>query len=281
MKETLMSRSRSFPVCATITSWTWRALYVTLLLVCVLGVANATAPTAHANHPIGWWGGNYGAAPANWHQTNMHSVNALESVCIINTSTHVSDASFRSVLREKLYQYNGDGQLNPPNWDGLAGNKVNITIPLFNGALVECDELSQAQRNTMAIEAYHTHDVTTEKDGFNSASPCSRFAGNSACTENTYRVWNATARHYDMAWSYIWFPEASLYNTSTHAYVAHPEWVIHHEFGHVLGLNDGTGDQCYSSIMHAGKGGCPITASTWWPTQADRNTVTYLANKVD
>jgi len=278
-----MSGSRPVPVwrITSITSCVWRALYGAVIVVIVLGLAKATTPVAHASHPIGWWGGNYGAAPANWHQTNMHSVSALESVCIINTSEDVTDASFRSILREKLYKYAGTGQLNPPNWDGLAGNKVDITIPLVNGALVECDKLPQAQRDTMAIEAYHTHDVTTVKPGFNSASPCRTFAGNSACTENTYRVWNATARHYDMAWSYVWFPEYLLYNTTTHAYVANPQWIINHEFGHVLGLNDGTGDKCSSSIMHAGKGGCPVTASTSWPTQADRTSVTYLANKVE
>ena len=76
--------------------------------------------------------------------------------------------------------------------------------------------------------------------------------------------------------SYVWFPEASLY-TSTHAEVANPQWVISHEFGHVLGLNDGNGDNCLGSIMHAGKGGCGIDPSILWPSRADRVSVLNIA----
>lgn len=259
----------------------WQFLYVVLTVVILLGLTNIGMETAHASHPIGWWGGNYGAAPANWHQTNMHSATKHEVICTINTSAHVSDENFRNLLRDKLYKRNRAGQLNPPNWDGLAGNKVYFTMAAFNGVVRECDDLTQAQRDTIPIEAYHTHDVTTAQAGFHSASPCRSFAGNSACTENTHRVWNAIANHYDMAWSYVWFPEAALYNTSTHAPRTSPQWVINHEFGHVLGLNDGDGKTCPPSIMHAGKGVCPITTSTLWPTQSDRDSVTRIANTVE
>jgi hypothetical protein len=284
------------------TRW-WRRIYTILVALIAVGFIRVSAPAAEASHVIGWWGGNSGGSAANWHNTAIHSSAVNEDICVISSSTHVTSGNFRLNIRDVLYATNNNGVANPANWDGLASNKVYVNMPLWNGTTstnpARCNDLTQTQRNAVPVEAYLTHDVTQAQAGFQSASPCSSFAGNSACTDNRTRVWNATAKHYDMLYSYMWFPEVTLYRCTTesnkdvfncvassHIWAnGNRSYVSNHEFGHVLGLNDGgssTDTECNTSIMHAGKGGaCGTSPSVVWPSASDRTSVTNLANRVD
>lgn len=257
----------------------WGMIFAGLILIIILGIANASALVASASHIVGY----DSTQGAFWHNTNIHT-DISERICVISSpvNQHITAGTFRSTVRDKLLRLNNAGTQNPSNWDGLAAGRISMDLPLFGGTVsptasepVQCNQLTQTERNAVPIEIYLAHDVTRVDNGFGQ-SPCTSFAGNQACTRNTIPIYNATVNHTDLAYSYVWFPEAALY-TSTHAEVANPQWVISHEFGHVLGLNDGNGDNCLGSVMHAGKGECGIDPSILWPSRADRVSVLNIA----
>jgi hypothetical protein len=256
----------------------WQLIFTGLIVIILVGIANAFTALAYASHPAGW--DPY--TSAYWRQNNMHSRDASETICIISSSRdqHISAGQFRRTLTDKLYRYNNAGQLNPPNWDELADGKISFLLAYGTGTPdnpQQCHEMTQKQRDAIPIEAYLAHRVDVDNPEF-PRSPCSSFAGNSACASNTYRVWNSTVNNWVTAWSYVWFPEAALYR-STHTEILAPQWVISHEFGHVLGLADGLEGTDCTSIMHSGKHkNCPITADTLWPNENDRASVTKIAN---
>ncbi len=243
--------------------WPW--MERALVIIILLGVVYAFTTDADANHRVA----------GGWHQTKMHSSAAdqEEAVCVqVGSDAHMSHADFRLNVRAKLYIDNP-----AEDWDELASNKIYLNMPLVNGAVQPCSGFPN--RSSIPIELYMSHNTTVKDANWAFANAC---GSNVACTKNDVDVWNPVVGHYDKRNSYIWFPEKTLY-TNTTSSGPHPwhndaqrAYVVSHEFGHVFGLNDGTGTMCNTSIMHAGKGGCGI--SIFWPQQIDRDSVVNIAN---
>jgi len=258
----------------------WQLSCAALILVILIGIANLFTSRASASHAVGW----DPSVSAYWRQNNMHSREAAETICVISSSRdqHVSAAKFRRTLKDKLYKYNNAGQLNPPNWDQLADGKISFVLDDGTGTPdkpQQCHEMTRAQRSAIAVEAYLAHRVDLDQPEFPKSACAVRYPGlNASCTYNTFRVWNSTVNNWVTAYSYVWFREGALYK-STHAEIIDPQWVISHEFGHVLGLADGLDGTDCTSVMHAGKHkNCPITNDTLWPNANDRASVTKIAS---
>lgn len=244
----------------------WRLLDVVLILTILLGLADAVAPPVNANHRV----------PGGWHQSKMHSAAAgqEEAACVQVGDSHNSHADFRLNVRAKMYIDNPS-----EDWDGLANNKIWLDLPLVNGTVQPCSGFPN--RSSIPIELYMSHNTTIKDPNWWYANAC---GSNVACTKNDVDVWNSVVGHWDKRDSYIWFPERTLYysdrfnSDGTHPWHNHYQraYVVSHEFGHVFGLDDGTGDMCDLSIMHAGKGNCPI--NIFWPQRIDRDSVVSIAD---
>lgn len=236
----------------------------------VLGVANAVTPSANANDRV-----------AGWHQTKMHSAaDQKEAACVqAGGDTHIDQANFRENVRKKMYIDN-----TAEDWDLLADSKIYLDLPLSNGGVQPCTGFSN--RSSIPIEMYMSHNTKNKDANWWYANPCplSSTGKDQACTKNDVQVYNSLVKHYDYRDGFIWFPERALYlmdqytNVGTHPYQTDTQraFVVSHEWGHIFGLNDGGGDLCNQSIMHAGKGGCGI--SIFWPQGIDRDSVTKTAN---
>lgn len=247
------------------TSPMWKFLYGGMIILIVLGLANIAVPEAHANHPV-----------PGWHQTKMHSSAAdqKEAACVQVGSSHNSNADFRANVRAKMYVDN-----TAADWDLLANQKIYLDLPLVNGGVQPCSGFPN--RSTIPVELYMAHDTSIKAANWIYANACGY---NVACAKNDVQVYNPIISHYDYRDGFIWFPEKTLYyvdqytGSSTHPYHNDSQraYVVSHEWGHIFGLNDGGGDLCSQSIMHAGKSGCGI--SIFWPQQIDRDSVTNTAN---
>lgn len=243
----------------------WLPACIILVSVIALELASILSPQAIANH----------RAATGWHLSKMHSSAAdqEEDVCVQpGADTHVAGSDLRLNIRGKLYIDN-----TAQDWDELASNKIYFNLPFVNGSYQPCSGFPN--RSSIPIEIYEAHDPSVKDARWFYGDPC----GNIACTMNDGDVWNAIAGHYDKRDSYVFFPERTLYvNISSggnHAWQNDSQraYVISHEFGHVLGLADGTGDLCDKSIMHAGKSSCS-TIKIFWPQQIDRDSVVRIAN---
>ena len=244
----------------------WKAAYAATGFTMLLGLANAMAAPASANHRVN----------GGWHQSKMHSAAAgqEENICVQAGAAHNGHADFRENVRRKLYVDNP-----AEDWDGLAANKVWLNLPLVNGTAQPCSAFPN--RANIPIELYMSHNTMVKDPNWIAANAC---GWDVACATNDVAVWNPVVGHWDKRDSIVWFPERALYNVNAfNANGTHPwhndfqrAYVVSHELGHVFGLNDGAGDLCGVSIMHAGKGGCGI--SIFWPQGVDRNSVTNIAN---
>jgi hypothetical protein len=245
----------------------WNLLYLGLIVTIVLGLALAGAPPAQASHR---WAG--------WHQTKMHSAASgqEEAACVEVGNSHNSYVDFRQNVRRKMYVDNPAA-----DWDGLASNRIWLDLPFVNGSVQPCSKFPN--RAVIPIELYMAHDTTIKYGNWIYANAC---GANVACAKNDVDVWNPVVGHWDKRDSYLWFPEKTLYYTSSYnANGSHPwhndfqrAYVVSHEFGHVFGLGDGgwSGDTlCKSSVMHAGKGACGATAYVYWPQTIDRDSVIW------
>lgn len=258
-----LNRSSILGRCLTILDRYWLIISGCLMVVILVEVSIITSPKALANH----------RASLEWHQTKMHSADTSqkEAACVQPGDTHVSGADLRLNVRSKLYIEN-----TAENWDELANNRIYLDLPFVNGAYQPCSGFPN--RSSIPIEIYEAHDPSIQYTNWYYASPC----GNMACTKNDVAIWNSTVNHWDRRDSYVFFAERNLYvNTQTggnHAWHNDSQraYVISHEFGHVFGLADGTGDLCNQSIMHAGKGNCG-TITIFWPRQIDRDSVINIA----
>lgn len=250
-------------------SFMWGASCIVLMCIIVIGFARSSSSSVYANHreSVLWW-----------HQANIHSSSKSEAICVISASSHVSNDSFRSNVRSKLY-------IDNPNqdWQGFSGNRINFDFPLVNGAVQPCNQFPN--RASIPIETYLAHNVAGSDPSDNAIvksywgrlSTC----GNISCTSNENIQYNPAAGHDDTIWSYVWFQEKALYY-SDHSYNSDAQraFIVSHEFGHVLGLADGgwSGDTlCEASVMHDGKGVCGPGASVVWPQDIDRATAIATA----
>lgn len=244
----------------------WTSVYTILIFVILLGLANAAAPAALANHRLGPEDHN------TWMHTNGPGQDEL--VCFQpKPNEGVGVAEFRDNVRAKLIIDNPAS-----DWHQLGDNRIFLDTALVNGGVQPCSGFPN--RAQIPFENYLGADVSrADPNWVGGASPC----GNISCEDNQTRVFNNAVQHWDHHDSIIWFKRDALYSLVGGVWQRRSNeqrsFIVSHEFGHAFGLNGGgqPGDQlCLRSVMHAGKGVCGQQPQVFWPTQIDRDTATNI-----
>ncbi len=198
----------------------------------------------------------------NNHNRYIHSVNTREWVCVdTSNATGITFTTARDRVKNTL-RYDNTGS----DWHALAFDGVGYRI-YFEFHANSCGSLSSGDLSTMRGRVYVKNNLTVE---------CGDPTNTSSCIQH-FSVVSTHGSSTDYAYEKVWMLTAHLNDTSPPLNYHH---TVSHEFGHMLGLADGSSGNCQNnSIMHPAYK-CAGNTTFEWPTSNDRSAVTTIANSL-
>jgi hypothetical protein len=198
------------------------------------------------------------------HNYYVHSKNTHEWVCVDEDSPSITFSTALDRVRNTLRYENPSS-----DWHALAPDSGSYRI-YFEFHANECSTLTASELSPMRGRVY-------VKDN---TSPTSICGASVSCTRQ-YTALYTHGGYTDYAYGNIFIKTSHLNDTSLPQTYRH---TISHEFGHLLGLQDGNlpnSSYCnapynQNSIMHPAYY-CPSNTTLEWPSSLDRSAVASIA----